>query len=78
MTDDRRADLTAAIAAHNDAQQRKHDEKHQAERDAADRQMKADAALYGTAGWEALSDRRRARAAQHTAEQAQGGGNDAA
>ncbi|MFE5397437.1 hypothetical protein ACFQ9U_23125 [Streptomyces sp. NPDC056568] len=78
MTSDRRADLTAAIAAHNEAQERARDEKHQAERDAADKQVRADAALYGTAGWEALSDRRRARAAQHTAEQAHGGGNDAA
>jgi hypothetical protein len=43
--------------------------------------LKADAALFGTPGWDALSDLRRARVAAHVRQAAQtqtGGGSDAA
>ncbi|MEU3413747.1 hypothetical protein ABZ760_21170 [Streptomyces sp. NPDC006658] len=74
----RTADLARAISEHNEAQQRAREEKQRAEREAAERQMKADASLYGTAGWEALSDRRRHQAAHWSAQQVQGGAGDAA
>ena len=73
-----RPDLYAAIAADMDAKQKARDEATAPEREAADKQAAADATLYGTAGWDALSDRRRQRASQHAAQQAQGGGSDAA
>lgn len=73
-----RPDLYAAIGAKLDEQQQARAEATAPEREAADKQAAADATLHGTAGWDALSDRRRARASQYAAQQAQGGGSDAA
>lgn len=74
----RRPDLFAAVGQHLTERQQAADEAARPEREAAEKQAAADAKLYGTAGWDALSDRRRQRAAHHTAQQAQGGGDDAA
>ncbi|MEU1303325.1 hypothetical protein [Streptomyces shenzhenensis] len=74
----RKADLMAAVAAHNEQQRQAAAERGRAEREEADKQAAADAALYNTAGWETLSDLRRHRASQYAAQQAQGGAGDAA
>lgn len=78
MTETRRPDLYAAVAADQAAKQKAHDEATAPEREAREKQAKADAALYGTAGWSTLSDRRRQRAAQYAARPTEGGGSDAA
>lgn len=50
------------------------------ERDAFTAQLKADAALYGTAAWDRLPDARKARVAEYVrqAQAGQDGGDDAA
>ncbi|MFH9038972.1 hypothetical protein ACH4FA_06350 [Streptomyces sp. NPDC017966] len=78
MTSDRRADLARAIGEHNDAQQRAREERDREQREAAEQQVKADASLYGTPGWDVLDGRRQARARQFSYDQARGGGTDAA
>ncbi|MFJ7204271.1 hypothetical protein ACIQWR_12145 [Streptomyces sp. NPDC098789] len=44
----------------------------------AEKQAKADAALYGTPAWDALTDLRKHRAAQYVARKASAKGDDAA
>ncbi|WP_405797227.1 hypothetical protein [Streptomyces sp. NBC_01506] len=76
MTD--RPNLTEAIGNHLAERQRVADEAAAPEREAREQQQKADAALYGTAGWETLGDRRRELAAAYVRAQQAGGGSDAA
>ena len=78
MTETRRPNLYAAVAADLDAKQKAHDEATAPEREARDKQAAADAKLYGTAGWDAIGTRRQQLAAHYAAQQAQGGGSDAA
>ncbi|MFG3189257.1 hypothetical protein [Streptomyces omiyaensis] len=74
----RRPDLRGAVAALLKSQQAAAEEAAAPEREARDKQAAADAALYGTAGWDALTDARRRHAAAHTARQSEAGGPDAA
>lgn len=76
MGNEHRPDLFTAINDRVKAQQEATDEAGAPERERREQQVSADAALYGTAGWEGLSDARRARAAHFAARQ--GGGDDAA
>lgn len=75
---ERSTNLYSALEADRIAKQQAADEAARPEREAAEQQAKADAALYGTAGWDALGDLRRARAGQYAAQQAQGGDDNAA
>ncbi|MFF9215505.1 hypothetical protein [Streptomyces viridosporus] len=74
----RRADLFAAIGEHNDQQRQAAAERDREKREAVEKQVKADASLYGTPGWDVLDERRQARARQYAYDQAHGGGDDAA
>ncbi|WP_328846085.1 hypothetical protein [Streptomyces sp. NBC_00258] len=74
----RRPGLLAAIDASRIAQETAAAEATRPEREAREQQIEADAALHGTAGWQALSTHRRQMAAAHVARQAQEAGNDAA
>ncbi|QQM42816.1 hypothetical protein [Streptomyces liliifuscus] len=70
--------LLVAIEADRVAKQAAADEAARPEREAREQQLEADAALHGTAGWQALSPHRRQMVAAHVARQAQEAGNDAA
>ncbi|MFK0225895.1 hypothetical protein ACIQUL_09015 [Streptomyces sp. NPDC090303] len=74
----KRPDLFGAVAADIEAKRTVAAEAAAPERQARDEQAAADAALYGTAGWDALGDRRRRLAAAHTVRQTEAGGPDAA
>lgn len=74
----RTANLLDAIRGDQAAKQQAADEAAAPEREARERQMEADAALHGTAGWSALSDARRQMVSAWVARQAQEGGHDAA
>jgi hypothetical protein len=75
---ERTANLHGAIAADVEAKQKARDEATAPEREAREKSLAADAALYGTAGWESLSSSRQALVSAWSAQQAQGGGDDAA
>ncbi|MFE1344715.1 hypothetical protein [Streptomyces sp. NPDC058757] len=74
----RRPDLRGAVDAALKVQQAAAEEAAAPEREARDKQAAADAALYGTAGWDALTDTRRRLAAAHVARQGEERGPDAA
>lgn len=79
----RRADLIASIQEHTEEQQRRLEERDAATRAPMEERFRRDAALYGTAAWDALPAGRRQMAsmwARQEAEQAaeQQGGGDAA
>ncbi|WP_405677287.1 hypothetical protein OG292_22435 [Streptomyces sp. NBC_01511] len=77
MTD--RPTMNEAIGSHLAERQEAADAAAAPEREAREAQQKADAALYGTAGWESLGYRRREMAAGYVRrQQAAGGGTDAA
>lgn len=67
----RPTDLAEAIHAHQNAAQAEADEAQRPEREAIEAQLAADAKLYGTAGWDALSPYRRQRVSTWVAQQAQ-------
>lgn len=75
---ERSTDLYSALEADRIARQQAADEATRPERERIEQQAKADAGLYGTAGWDALGDHRQARARHYATQQAQGGGSDAA
>lgn len=75
---ERSTSLHAAVAADQEARQKASDEATRPEREAREKRLTADAALYGTAGWESLSPARRELASAWSAQQAQGGADDAA
>lgn len=74
----RRPDMGGAVRDHIARKQAAADEKAAPERDRLEKQAKADAALYGTPGWDALTDLRKRRAAQYVSRKAQSEGGDAA
>ncbi|MFE5296408.1 hypothetical protein [Streptomyces sp. NPDC056632] len=74
----RRPDLFGAVAAELEAKRQAAEQATAPERDARERQAAADAALYGSAGWDALSDDRRRLAAAYAIRQAEEGRADAA
>jgi len=78
MTDQRRPDLLTAVGAVLDSQQKARDEAAAPEREAQEQQAKADARLYGTAGWDVIGTRRQQQAAAYAARVVEGGGDDAA
>lgn len=65
-----RPDLFGAVAGHIATKQATADEKARPEREAREARLKADAALHGTPGWEAIGPARRSIAAQWSAQQA--------
>ncbi|MGW3650225.1 hypothetical protein [Streptomyces sp. NPDC000878] len=73
----RSTDLFGAVAADFAAKQQARNAATAPEREARDKQLKADAALHGTAGWEALSPYRREMVSAWAAQQARGGADDA-
>lgn len=70
-----RLTMAEAIGANLAEQQQAADEAAAPEREAREQQQKADAALYGTAGWETLSPARRGFAAAYVRAHQAGGGS---
>ncbi|MGW2438752.1 hypothetical protein ACWCY1_18720 [Streptomyces goshikiensis] len=73
----RRPELGGAIRDHYASKKAAADEKAAPERERVEKQAKADAALYGTPGWDALTEMRRRRAAQYVTRKAEKGGDAA-
>lgn len=67
----RHTDLATAVHAHQTEAQAAADEAQRPEREQREAQLAADAKLYGTAGWEALSDFRKHQVSTWAAQQAQ-------
>lgn len=81
MTD--RPSMTEAISSSlaqqdSTASQKARTDRETTTREQAAASLTADAALYGTAGWDALPAARQARVAAHVRQAQQGGGSDAA
>ncbi|MEV7833010.1 hypothetical protein AB0P12_20705 [Streptomyces subrutilus] len=73
----RRPDLMGAVRNDLASKQAAADAKAAPEREQAEKQAKADAALYGTPAWDALSAVRKHRAAQHVTRKGEKGGEAA-
>lgn len=72
-----RPSLSQALLDHHKAVQAADEEARRPEREAIEAQLAADAKLYGTAGWDGLSDRRKQQVSMWAAQQAQAGGDAA-
>ncbi|MFI9063240.1 hypothetical protein ACIGQE_15360 [Streptomyces sp. NPDC053429] len=73
----RRPDMGAAIRKHYAGKQAAADAKTAPERDPLEEQARADAALYGTPGWDALTEIRRRRAAKYVSPKTEKAGDAA-
>ncbi|KOU48987.1 hypothetical protein ADK55_19155 [Streptomyces sp. WM4235] len=73
----RRPELGGAIRDHYASKKAAADAKAAPEREQQEKQAKADAALYGTPAWDALSDIRKRRAAQYVSRKAEKEGDAA-
>lgn len=71
-----RPSLAASIRNKMAADQAAKDSRDKPARDARDAQAKADAKLFGTAGWNALSDVRKRLASVYIKQQSEKGGSD--